>query len=301
MRPSDVVELLILAALWGGSFLFMRIGAPEFGPIPLIALRVGLAALALAPLMWAQGGWGRCRGHGRAIWVVGLTNSAIPFCLLAYATLSVTAGYASILNATVPLWTALIAFLWLGERLSWPRILGLVVGFAGVGVLVAGRSGFQDGGAGAAFVAALGATFCYGLAANYTRRHLTGVPPLAVAGGSQVTAALALAPLAVWLWPEGVISGRAWGALVIMALASTALAYVLYFRLLARVGPTRAVAVTYLIPLFGVIWGALLLDEMVTLPMVAGGAVILLGTGLTTGLIGSRAKPDQAAGNSPSR
>lgn len=294
MRTRDVVELVVLAAIWGASFLFMRMAAPELGPVALMALRVGIAALCLVAALLLRGGFALLRGRALHLLVVGAINSAIPFCLLAYATLSLTAGLASILNATSPLWGGLVAHLWLKDRLNRPRTVGLLVGFAGVAFLMWGRASFKPGGAGLAVVAGLAATLSYGVAASYTRRFLRGVDPLALAAGSQVGATLLLLPAALLLWPEQPVSGRAWGAVVALGIACTAVAYVLYFRLIASVGPARAIAVTFLIPPFALAWGALFLAEAITLHTLLGSAVVLVGTALATGLVGSPAKAPAA-------
>lgn len=293
MRPRDGAELVALAALWGGSFLFMRVAAGEFGPAALVALRVAGAALALLPLVAWRGQSAQLRRHWRPILVVGVLNSAVPFLAFAYAALSITAGLSAIFNATAPLFGALVAWLWLGERLALRRWLGIAVGFAGVALLAwshaAGPAAFKPGGSGWAVAACIAATLAYGVAANYTKRRLTGVSPLAVAAGSQAGAALVLALPALWFWPAQRPSPEAWGAVAALALACTALAYLLYFRLIANVGPGNAIAVTYLIPLFGALWGGVFLGEAVTPAMMGGGAVILLGTALATGLLGAPA------------
>ncbi|NMG43372.1 EamA family transporter [Aromatoleum toluvorans] len=285
MRPRDVLELVILAALWGGSFLFMRVAAPQFGPAALIELRVGLAALLLLPVL----AW---RGHLAPLWrkagpllFIGVTNSALPFVLYAWAALSVTAGFASIVNATSPLFAALVAWVWLKDRLSAAAMAGLLLGLLGVVILVWGKASFRVGGAGWAVAACLAATLNYGIAANFTKRFLSGVDPMAIATGSQFYAALVLAPFAVWLWPEAMPGREAWTSVLLLAFACTGVAYVMYFRLIAHVGPARAIAVTFLIPVFGMLWGAILLDEVVTINMLAGCGVILAGTGLATGVI----------------
>ena len=295
MGTRNAVELVTLAAIWGASFLFMRIAAPELGPVPLILLRVGIAAAVLMPVLALRGGVRLLRGRHWPILVVGAVNSAVPFCLLAYATLSVTAGFASILNATSPLWGALVAHLWLKDRLTPSRVVGLLVGLAGVVVLVWGRASFRPGGGGLAVAAALAATLSYGIAASYTKRHLAGVDPLAVAAGSQLGATLLLAAPAVALWPATPISPGAWGAVAGLAVACTAVAYVLYFRLIAAVGPARAIAVTFLIPPFAMVWGALFLDEVLTGRTLAGAAVVLVGTALATGLVKLPARRPAAA------
>lgn len=301
MGLRNLVELVVLAALWGASFLCMRIAAPELGPIPLMALRVGVAAAALLPVLALRGGLGRLRERPGHVLVVGAINSALPFCLLAFATLSVTAGLASILNATSPLWGGIVAHLWLKDRLGPGRALGLAVGFAGVAFLFWGRASFRAGGAGLAVVAALAATLSYGIAASYAKRFLAGVDALAASAGSLLAATLLLAPAAAATWPEGPVSARAWAAVAVLGIACTAVAYVLYFRLIASVGPARAIAVTFLIPAFAIAWGALLLGEVVTPRMLAGGAIVLAGTALATGTVrlpARRARTAQPAASS---
>ncbi|MGA0612709.1 DMT family transporter [Caldimonas sp. KR1-144] len=298
MKPRDLCELLLLAALWGASFLFMRLGAGEFGPVALAAVRVGLASLALLPLALAAGQGTALRQHWRAIAVVGISNSALPFLAYSFAALSITAGLASVFNATTPLWGALIAWLWLRDRLTPWRVVGLVIGFAGVLWLAWDKASFKPGAqqTGWAVLACLGATLLYGWSASFTKRRLTGVPPLAVATGSQCAAAVALLPLALLAWPAQPISSTAWIAAVLLALLSTALAYLLYFRLIAHVGPANAIAVTFLIPVFAVLWGGIFLHEAVSTVMLAGCAVILLGTSLATGFW----SPSSRTANAPS-
>ena len=266
----------------------MRMAAAEFGPVALIELRVATAALFLMTVLAVRGGFGDFRGRIGPMVVVGGINSALPFCLLAYATLSVTAGFASILNATSPLWGGMVAYVWLKDRLTSSRILGLVVGFVGVVVLVWGKASFKPGGSGLAIVAALVATLMYGIAVNFTKRYLPEVNSLAMATGSQISAALLLLPMAVWLWPHHQVSMQAWLGAIVMGVACTGIAYILYFRLIVNVGPAKAIAVTFLIPVFGMLWGALFLAETVTLSMLLGCVVILVGTGLATGLVRSR-------------
>ena len=292
MRPRDVAELVALAALWGGSFLFMRLGAGEFGPVALVALRVTGAALLLLPLLASRGQINDLRRHWRPIAVVGLLNSALPFLGYGFAALSIHAGLSAIFNATAPMFGALVAWLWLGDRLVASRWLGIGIGFAGVAALAwsntSDPAAFGAGGTGWAVVACIAASVCYGVAANYAKHRLTGVAPLAVAAGSQAGAALMLALPAWWWWPEVTPSAQAWAAVTALALACTGIAYVLYFRLIASAGPGNAIAVTYLVPLFAMVWGWLFLGEAVTPPMLADGAVILVGTALATGLLGAR-------------
>lgn len=292
MKPLDLAQWLLLAAIWGASFMFMRLAAPEFGAWPLAALRVGGAALMLVPLVWLAGHLGALRQHWRAIAVVGCLNSAVPFVLYNVASLSITAGLAAILNATTPLWGALIAWALLGDRPDRWRAVGLAVGFAGVVWLAWDEADFTGSSGrpatGWAVLACLGATFCYGLAANLTQRHLTQAPPLANAAGSQVASTAALAAPAAVTWPAAAPAAPAWAAAAALALVCSGVAYLLYFRLLASMGPARAITVTYLIPVFAALWGALFLGEGLTATMVGACGVIFIGTTLASGLLPRR-------------
>jgi drug/metabolite transporter (DMT)-like permease len=300
MRPRDLLDLLLLAALWGGSFLFVRAAVPAFGPFALIELRVGIAALMLLPLLALRGSIGELRSNAAPIAVVGLMNSALPFTLFAFASLTMTAGFAAILNATAPLFGAVVAHIWLKDRLRRVQVLGLLIGFGGVLLLVWSRTAFAGGGSGWAVAAALFATLAYGIAANYTKRVLTGIGPLSIATGSQCAAALALLPLALWAWPIATPPLRTWLEVILLGVGSTGVAYLLYFRLIASIGPTRAVSVTFLVPVFGMLWGALYLGETVTLSMLLGCGVILLGTALTLGLLRPSANARSRAGSTSS-
>ena len=292
MARRDAAELLLLGALWGASFLFMRIGTPEFGPLPLVFLRAAGATLLLLPLLAWRGGLAALRRHARPIVVVGLANTALPFALFNVAALVLNAGLMGIFNATAPLWAALVAWVWLGDRPGTWRTAGLALGFAGVLLLVGHRAELGTGVHGLTpalgIAACLAATLAYGFSVNYTRRALGGVPPPAVAAGSQLAAALIMAAPAWATWPIGPVSTRAWAAAAVLSLACTGLAYLLYFRLIAHIGPAQAITVTYLIPAFAMTWGALALGETVTPVMLAGAAVILAGTALASGLIGPR-------------
>jgi drug/metabolite transporter (DMT)-like permease len=295
MTSKNLLQLVILAALWGASFLFIRVGVADFGVAPLMALRVGIGSLFLAVVLVARRPLRESalilRTRAVPLLVVGILNSAAPFCLFAYAELTLSAGVTSVINASTPLWGALVAFLWLKDRLTALRTLGLVVGFAGVLMLVWNqiatpqRASVSPLGTALAAAAALGATLLYGIAANYTKRYLGGVDALTVATGTMTGATLVLLPLAVIYWPATPISPHAWGAVLALGIACTGVAYMLYFHLLAVVGPARAMTVTFVIPIFGILWGALFLGETVSLGMLEGCAVILVGTALATGVL----------------
>ncbi|MGH6624557.1 MAG: DMT family transporter [Burkholderiaceae bacterium] len=288
MKQRDIVDLIALAALWGASFLFTRMAVPAFGAFALAELRVAVAALMLLPLLAWRADFSELRRMPKQFLLLGAVNTAIPFALFAYAALSITAGLASILNAAAPLFVALIAWVWLRDRLTSLQLIGLAIGFAGVVWLSGAKAEFRPGGTGWAIVAGLVATLFYGLAANVTKRFFSGVRPLAIAAGSQSAAALLLAPAAVVFWPETNPSTRDWAAGIALGLFCTGLAYLLYFRLIARVGPARAVTVTFLIPAFAMLWGALFLGEPITGTMIAGCAVIIAGTALASGFVARR-------------
>lgn len=281
-------EFILLAALWGASFLFMRLGAAEFGPLPMVGLRVGFAALFLWPIMLRGGHLPAFRQHWRPIMIAGVINSAIPFSLFAWAVMHIQTGLTSILNATVPLFGALVAWIWLGDRINRLRWVGLALGFVGVALLAwraPAGTGFKADSAHWAIAACLLASGFYGLSASFARRYLAGIPPLATATGSQVGASLAMVLPTLWLWPAQMPGVSAWGAIAAIAVLCTGIAYILYFRLIAHAGPSRALAVTFIAPVFAVLYGTLFLGEVVTPWMIGCALVIVCGTLLSTGLI----------------
>lgn len=280
-------EFMLLAAIWGSSFLFMRVATLEFGVVPTAAVRVAVAAACLLPLLWLRGLGGALRRHWKMACLLGVLNSAIPFACFSFALLSITTGLSAILNATVPLFGAVVAWLWLGDRPSGSRMAGLALGFAGVALLAWDQASFKPNASGIApawaIAACLVATLCYAVAATATKRTMGGVPAMVTAAGSQVGAAVALLLPAVWSWPARAPGAQAWAAVVALGVACTGIAYVLYFRLIEHAGPARALAVTFVVPVFAVIYGALFLGEAVTAWMLLCGAVIVCGTALSTG------------------
>lgn len=302
MKKSDLACLLALASLWGASYLFMRIGAGEFGAATMAGLRAAGATLLLLPLLAARrdGGLGAMRRHWKPIALVGITNSALPFVLFAFAAVSINASLSAIFNAATPLYAAIIGRLWLGERIGRQRMLGLALGFAGVFWLVWDSASVKAGAStvatGWAIAACVAATVLYAFSAHYSKRRLATVPPLAVATGSQLASALALALPALVLRPLEAPSAHAWLALAALAAGCTALAYVLFFRLIANIGASRAMAVPFLIPVFGVLWGVLFLGESFSWQLAAGSCLIVLGTALTTGGLQVAKWPVKAAG-----
>jgi drug/metabolite transporter (DMT)-like permease len=267
----------------------MRLAVVEFGPLPTAALRVAIAALALLPAVLLQGLGPQLRQHWRGTLMIGVINSGIPFALFAFSLLSLTTGLSAILNATVPMFGALIAWAWLGDRPSGSRLAGLALGFTGVAMLAWDKAGFRPDATPLrvtlAILACLGACICYGIAAAATKKYLAGIPPLVTATGSQLGATLGLALPAAWLWPVQVPGARAWLALLAVGVLCTAIAYVLFFRLIAQAGPQRTLTVTFVVPLFAVFYGVLFLGEPVTPWMLACGVVIVTGTALSSGIV----------------
>lgn len=285
MRVSDIAELLLLAALWGGSFLFMRIAAPVLGPVWLIELRVLLAGLALLPLVIRLGLWQEMQQRAMPLLVMGCINSALPFLLLAFASISLPAGFTSILNATTPLFGLGVAFYWLKESLTLNRAIGFVLGLAGVVVLIGWKPLMTGPTFVTAIIAGLVAALMYAVAAAYANQHLSGVSAVVAATGSQLGAAILIVPLLPFTVPSTLPSTFVLLAVIALAFLSTSLAYILYFRLIKTIGSTRALTVTYLVPLFAMIWGAMVLREPVTLSMGLGCGLILLGTAIANNLL----------------
>jgi drug/metabolite transporter (DMT)-like permease len=283
------LEFLILAMIWGSSFLFMRTAAVEFGALLTAGLRVTIAAVFLLPLLWLKGQVPVLRAHWKPVLLVGVFNSALPFALYCFAVQHISTGLSSILNATVPLFGALVAWIWLGDKPTLSRATGLAIGFVGVLLLAGGEARFKPESSGISplwsVAACLLATLSYGLSANFAKRFIPHVPPLATATGSQIGASLALFLPALWSWPDHVPSLQSWASLVVVGVVCTGVAYILYFRLIERTGPARALTVTFLVPVFAIAYGVLLLSEHVTPWMLGCGLVIVIGTGLASGLL----------------
>jgi drug/metabolite transporter (DMT)-like permease len=266
------LELVVLGATWGASFLFMRVAANDFGAIALVEVRLALGALVLFPFLWSA----RSRFPPK-LWpklaLIGAINSALPFMLFAWGAQRAPAGIGAIANAMTVPFTALIAFLFFGERIGVWRSLALAIGFAGVVVLASDRTA----GVNVTWATAAGTTasLLYGVGINLARRHLTGLPPAALASATLGCAALLTLPFAVAQRPRTSIPLESWASAATLGVLCTGLAFVAYYRLIARIGASRTSTVTYLIPLFGVVWAWLILGEAVTLSMAAAGAMIL--------------------------
>ncbi|MBW7884289.1 MAG: DMT family transporter [Caldilineaceae bacterium] len=295
MQRLDTLLLLILGAVWGASYLFMRIAAPVLGPISLMAARVALAALALWIYCIAFSSRPDWRKRWRQFLFLGLFNNAVPFTLIAVAVIHLNASIAAILNATTPLFTAMISAMWLGEALGVRRFGGIVLGIGGVVILMGwsplpltARTLLAGG-------AALLAAVSYGLAAVYARSRFRDVPPEHTAVGQLTGATLILTPVAFLQPPEEPISIAVAAAVLALALVCTSFAYLIYFRLIASAGATQAATVTFLVPFFSVLWGVLLLGEPLSAGMLLGLVVILFSIWLVLGYGSQRFRKTLAA------
>ena len=283
MNGRDIFDFVLLAAIWGASFLFIRVAAPEFGPVALIGLRSGIAALCLLPLVWMRRDIAQLTRHWRELTVVGIINAVIPFTLLAYAALSLSTGFSALLNASTSLWAALVGLVWIRATMTRLQWTGIALGVFGIVILTWGNVDFKPGGSGLAVVAGLVATLSYGFSTHYVKRHLATVSAMGVAAGSQAISGLILLPLAIAYWPDTAPSAAAWSSALLLAVVATAFALILYFRLIAKLGGQKGATVTFLIPVFAAGWGALVLGEMPTVTMYVGGTIVLIGSALTLG------------------
>jgi drug/metabolite transporter (DMT)-like permease len=280
MPAADVARLLTLAALWGGSFAFMRVAVGGLGPVWLAASRVALAFIALYVLALARRNVPALRERWRDYVVVGIINTALPFTLFSYAAQYVAASTAAILNATSPFFATIIAALWLKDHVTPVKVAGMVLGIGGVTLLVGWQPEPLTPEKLIAIVACVAAALCYGIASVYAKARLTGLPSFAIALYSQMTAMIVLVPALPFVPPPVSITPLVAANVLALAVASTAIAYLLYFRLIATIGPARALTVTFLIPLFGVLWGFLFLDEKIGASTLAACALIVCGTWL---------------------
>lgn len=282
MNAKDYLLLTGLAAIWGGSFLFMRIASPVFGPVLTTDLRVIIASVVL--FGWLR--YTRADGHWH-LWkhylVAGVIMSAFPYLCFAYAALHIPAGYSAILNSSSPMFGAVFGAIWLGETMTARKIAGLVIGMAGVALIsLRGSITFDDSFLPAVFACVIAAA-SYGISGVYVKKFIHGAGPVAIATGSQLMAGLVLLVPALLVPVPGTLTLEAGGALVALAILCTAVALIGYFKLFARVGPTNAITVTFLLPPFGMLWGFLFLGEAITARMLGGCVLVLAGTLMATG------------------
>lgn len=281
MNPVDIFRLLSLAAIWGASFLFMRIIAPVIGSIPTAFFRVSIAAVGLLVILGLMRISWDFKGKLKTVMLLGVINSGIPATLYSVAAQVLPAGYSAIFNATTPLMGVLIGGLFFHEKLTAAKLGGVLLGLMGVGILTRAGPVAFDMQLLMGALACLLATTCYGFAGFLARRwldHAGGLDSRLSAVGSMMGATLFLLPLfgySVITQPPASWGGwNVWLSLLGLGLVCTALAYIVYFRLLSSVGPVKSMTTTFLIPPFGVLWGALLLDEPLSMAHLYGGVLI---------------------------
>lgn len=269
---GSIVQLIVLGAIWGASFLFLRLAVNDFGPVPLIEVRLALGSLLLLPFLW------RDRAHFTLrrwpmMALIGAINSGLPFLLFAWGAERAPAGVGAIANGMTALCAALVGFLFFHEKLRARQSIALCAGFAGIIVLASGRmAGFSVGWATAAGALA---SLLYGLGVHMARRYLAGLPSAALASVTLGSAALLGAPFAFATWPDHAIPVNSWLSAAALGVLCTGIAFALFYHLIQRIGANRAATVTYLIPPFGVAWGWLFLAEPVTPAMIVACALIL--------------------------
>ena len=284
MSTANVFRLLLLAALWGGSYSLLRVVAPVFGGIGTMWLRISLAGVALLAFATVTRENLQMRKWWKQYAFIGVMNAALPFALISYAMKTLPAGYGAILNAASPFFAALFAALMLGERLTASRIVGMLLGVFGIAMMMNLGPIPLDGTTASAAAAIIGATVLYGFISVYIKKYTAGAPNVGIATGALIFPALLAMPLGLAVLPPVMPAATVVIALLVLALVCTSFANLLFFRLISDAGPTKAISVTFLIPVFGVTWGALLFGETLNPGAIAGGMIVLAGVALVLGV-----------------
>lgn len=282
MTLSSMLRLICLAAIWGGSFLFMRISANALGPAYLIEARVLFAAVSLLVVAWYMKKRLDFTAHTRHFFIIGLFNTALPFLLFAYAAQTLPASILSILNSTAAIWGAAIAIVWSRSLPTLRVIVGLISGVIGVYILVGLDNALLPAGSGAAMIAGVMAACCYGIASNYAK-NAPKISSFDNAHGSMWAACLIVLPLLPFMPIREMPDVQISISVILLGVVCTGLAYLLYFRLIEDLGPPSALSVTFLIPLFGILWGYLFLGQQVGWNTALGALFVIGGTMLVTG------------------
>ncbi len=285
MRPADIGRLLMLAAIWGASYLFMRIAVPHVGAEWMVEGRTLAGGVVMAAFLAATRTSPAIATHWRGYLVLGVVAVALPFWLIGTAVKTIDASTAAILNATSPIFSAIAAAIWIRERLTVEKVAGIGLSIAGIAILVGWTPKPMTGAELFACSLSLAACACYGFSSVYTKIRLSKAPPAALSTASCVVAAATMAPLTPWTGLTTPVPASAWLAIAALGIVCTGFAFILYYRLIADLGPVRATTVTLLIPVFGIVWGVLFLDEPLTSGRVAGAATVLLGCALALGLL----------------
>ena len=285
MKVSDTLLLILLAAIWGSSFVFMRATADVFGPIALIAIRISVAALFLLVFLLQKKRRQEFFNHWKILFLVGAMNSAIPFSLLAYASLHLSGGTVSILNATTPVFTALIAHFWLKNIMTKLQFTGMAISISGLIFLVWDKVSWSIG-SWLPLLAGVTAGLLYGIASTTTKKYLSDVSVMTATAGSLFFSAILIIIVSLFFLPDfNNIHSIDWVYAITLGILCTAIAFIIYFKLVKNIGPATTASVTFLIPIFAFLWGYILLDELVTTRMWIATGIILLGMGFVTGLI----------------
>lgn len=283
------VDFILLSAIWGSSFMFTKIAAQDIGAIPTAFCRVAVGALFLLPLLVLRHQTALLKQHWKKAFILGIFYAGIPFTAYSFALMTISTSTAAIVNATTALFGALIAWLWLKEKPGLSRSVGLVLGFTGVSLLALQNAHAAPAEALAAqligMLVCLLAPLCYGLSASYTKLYFSNIPALVSSTGSQIGATLFLAPFAMLFWPDHGMQLSTIGSLLALGIVCTGLAFIMFFRIIALAGPSKALTVTFAVPVFAAFYGLTFLNETITFTMMLCAVVILVGISLSTGLV----------------
>ena len=285
MRGQDLARLVALGAMWGASYLFMRVAVPHLGPALMIELRVLLAGLLLAAVLLVAGRGLRWREHWRPWLFVAVIGTAVPFMLIAEALRTIDASTAAILNALVPLFATIVAATWIREPITPPKMAGIALSILGTAVLVGWTPTPMSGKELLAASMSVAATMLYGINIVFSKVKLREATPTATSACTLLIAALVLAPFTPLDRDLAAVPPAAWLAVAGLAIVSTTVAFIYYYRLIADIGPVKASTVTLLVPVFGMIWGVAFLGEPLTPGRLAGCGIILLGCAMILGLV----------------
>jgi drug/metabolite transporter (DMT)-like permease len=289
VKLKNIIDFLLLGALWGLSYVFIRLTVGHVAPIVMAESRLLIGAIGIFIFALFKKSWRNnifpSRKDLRHITIIASFNSIIPFTLFTYSMQYLNAGLGAILNSTSPIWTAIIGAVWLKDRLTYSRILGLFLGCFGIIFLMWGKAHFSVGGLGLPILASIGVTFSYGIATNYLKLYGSGIEPMTLAFTSLLIGSLVLAIPAGMHLPQESLSLAVWISILGLGIGSTAIAYILFYRLIEDAGPTIAITVTFIVPLFSILWGDIFLDEKPSLTMLIAGVIIIIGTALAVGLI----------------
>ncbi len=283
MLMVDYFLLVLLSAIWGASFIFMRILSPALGPVIAADMRLLIAGVSLALFMRSTGAALQWKQNGRRYVIIGMLNSGIPFLLFSTAALYLPSSVSVIINSLTPLFTAIGAVIWLKEKFTIKLLLGLFLGIGGVAVIRSGGSFELNTMTTVSMIMCIVATMFYGAGGIYLKRNAQDIGPTAIATGSQLAVGILFLPLIFFFPAPAPVTWEIAGTMAAFAVLCSAVAYIIYYRLMKILGPTKAATVTFLIPVFGFIWGALFLDEEITAEMLIGGAIVLSGIYFVTG------------------